>query len=48
METISTVLWVAAVAAASFRIALVAARLGLRLLLRAMVVGTEVVGTGKV
>ena len=47
MDTILTLVLAAVVAAASFYISLVAARLGLRLLLRAMVVGRGVVGTGK-
>lgn len=44
METISTVVLVAAVTAASFHVSLVVARIGLRLLLRAMVAGRGVVG----
>ncbi len=40
MDTIYTISLVAAVAAGSFHVSLVAARLGLRLLLRAMIVGS--------
>ena len=47
MDTLLTLVLVAMVVAASFYISLVAVRLGLRLLLRAMVVGRSVVGTGK-